>query len=108
MPKVQNQTTSDSLQQLLEMPRKSWWARLPFGVRMASGGVALLVVTSAAVGGVAALTKDEPAAPRIVTAVGQAGASSAGEAQTQAPVAPPHKTQPQHGAEPQHDAAASL
>ncbi|SNY06271.1 G5 domain-containing protein [Paractinoplanes atraurantiacus] len=84
------------------MPRKSWWARLPFGVRMAAGGGALLVVTSAAVGGVAALTKDDPAAPRIVTAVGQAAASTAAEdPETPAPVAPQH-------AKPQYDAAAAL
>ncbi|MFF5079804.1 G5 domain-containing protein [Actinoplanes sp. NPDC000266] len=82
------------------MPRKSWWARLPFGVRMAAGGGALLIVTSAAVGGVAALTRDDPAAPRIVTAVGQAGASPATN-DPPAPAAP-------HHAKPQYDAAASL
>ncbi|MFG1989258.1 G5 domain-containing protein [Actinoplanes sp. NPDC048988] len=84
------------------MPRKSWWARLPFGVRMAAGGGALLVVTSVALGGVAALTRDDPAAPRIVTAVGQAAASPAAQdPQAPAPVAP-------HHAKPQYDAAASL
>ncbi|MEV4344855.1 G5 domain-containing protein [Actinoplanes sp. NPDC049596] len=83
------------------MPRKSWWARLPFGVRMAAGGAALLVVTSAAVGGVAALTKDDPAAPRIVTAVGQDATSPAGTSQE--PAAPPHQR-----TKPQYDAAASL
>src|SRR5262252_7491213 len=54
---VQNQTTSDSWQQLLEMPRKSWWARLPFGVRMAAGASAVLVVVGAGVAGVATLVE---------------------------------------------------
>ncbi|XVU24730.1 G5 domain-containing protein [Actinoplanes sp. CA-054009] len=83
------------------MPRKSWWARLPFGVRMAAGGAALLVTTSAAVGGVAALTKDGPDAPRILTAVGQAAASPAA-VDPQAPPAAPHH------AKPRYDAAAGL
>jgi hypothetical protein len=69
---VQNQTTSDSLQQLLEMPRKSWWARLPFGVRMTAGTSALLAVIAGGAAGVAALTtKDRP---RTVTTVGEAAA----------------------------------
>jgi hypothetical protein len=68
---VQNQTTSDSLRQLLEMPRKSWWARLPFGVRMAAGAGALLIAIGGGVAGIAALTRDG-AKPRIVTAVGDA------------------------------------
>src|SRR3954451_14954687 len=69
---VQNQTTSDSWQQLLEMPRKSWWARLPFSVRMVAGTSALLIVIGGAAAGVSALTRNGPDAPRIVTAVGQA------------------------------------
>ena len=71
---VQNQTTSDSWQHLLEMPRKSWWARLPFGIRMAAGGSALLVLIGGGTAGVAALTEDEP---RIVTAVDQASPAGA-------------------------------
>lgn len=59
------------------MPRKSWWARLPFGVRMAAGTSALLIVIGSAAAGVAALTKDGPDAPRIVTAVGQAADADA-------------------------------
>ncbi|WP_250027688.1 G5 domain-containing protein [Paractinoplanes maris] len=54
------------------MPRKSWWARLPFGVRMTAGTGALLLAIGGAVVGVAVLAKDGPDAPRIVTAVGQA------------------------------------
>lgn len=72
---VQNQTTSDSWQQLLEMPRKSWWARLPFGVRMTAGTSALLIAIGAGAAGVAALTKDREQAPRVVTAVGEAQAA---------------------------------
>ncbi|WP_127498012.1 G5 domain-containing protein [Actinoplanes solisilvae] len=56
------------------MPRKSWWARLPFTVRMVAGTSALLIVLGSAAAGVVALTKDGPDAPRIVTAVGQAAA----------------------------------
>src|SRR4051794_8519288 len=62
---VQNQTTSDSWQQLLKMPRKSWWARLPFGVRMAAGAGALLIAIGGGVAGVAALTRGDGPAPRI-------------------------------------------
>ncbi|WP_084599461.1 G5 domain-containing protein [Actinoplanes subtropicus] len=70
---VQNQTTSDSWQQLLEMPRKSWWARLPFGVRMAAGASAVLVVVGAGVAGVMTMVGgDGRPAPRIVTEVNQA------------------------------------
>lgn len=50
------------------MPRKSWWARLPFGVRMAAGGSALLALIGGGTAGIAALTEDEP---RIVTATGR-------------------------------------
>src|ERR1700760_3298628 len=71
---VQNQTTSDSLRLLLEMPRKSWWARLPFGVRMAAGTVALLAVIGGGGPGAAALPRHDPK-PRIVTAVGDAAAT---------------------------------
>jgi hypothetical protein len=72
---VQNQTTSDAWQQLLEMPRKSWWARLPFGVRMTAGASALLVAIGGGAAGIAALTKaDEPAA---ATAAGREPAAVA-------------------------------
>jgi hypothetical protein len=54
------------------MPRKSWWARLPFGVRMAVGACALLIAIGVTAVGIAALMRDERDAPRIVTAVGQA------------------------------------
>jgi hypothetical protein len=54
------------------MPRKSWWARLPFGVRMTAGAGALLIAIGGAAAGIAALTRDTRDKPRIVTAVGQA------------------------------------
>jgi hypothetical protein len=38
------------------MPRKSWWARLPFGVRMAAGTCALLAAIGGGVTGIVALT----------------------------------------------------
>ncbi|MET0418020.1 MAG: hypothetical protein ABW022_18575, partial [Actinoplanes sp.] len=63
------------------MPRKSWWARLPFGVRMVAGASALLIVIGGGAAGVAALTKDDKDAPRIVTAVGQAAQAAAPPAQ---------------------------
>ena len=47
------------------MPRKSWWARLPFSVRMASGATALLVVIGGSVAGISAMVRDEP---RVVQA----------------------------------------
>lgn len=53
------------------MPRKSWWARLPFGVRMAAGTSALLMVVGGGAAGVATLIDDDKPATRIVTAVGQ-------------------------------------
>lgn len=56
------------------MPQRSWWARLPFGVRMAVGGSALLVLIGGGAAGIAALTEEEP---RIVTAVGQTGTALA-------------------------------
>jgi hypothetical protein len=58
------------------MPRKSWWARLPFAVRMAAGTGALLLVIGGGAAGVAALTRDH-AKPRIVTAVGEAAVGEA-------------------------------
>ncbi|MBL7254884.1 G5 domain-containing protein [Paractinoplanes lichenicola] len=62
------------------MPRKSWWARLPFGVRMTVGASALLIVIGGGVAGIAALTGDDPDAPRIVTAVGDAAGTGTGAA----------------------------
>jgi len=44
------------------MPRKSWWSRLPFAVRMAAGGTALLVLIGASVAGISAMVQDEPGA----------------------------------------------
>jgi hypothetical protein len=72
------------------MPRKSWWARLPFAARMMAGTSALLIVIGGGAAGIAALTKDHDA-PRIVTAVGQAAAEAARPAPEQAlgrPTAP--------------------
>ncbi|MFI5889315.1 G5 domain-containing protein [Actinoplanes sp. NPDC051513] len=55
------------------MPRKSWWARLPFGVRMAAGASAVLAVIAGGVVGIATLTGGHGGeGPRIVTEVGQA------------------------------------
>ncbi|MFI7597228.1 G5 domain-containing protein [Actinoplanes sp. NPDC049681] len=51
------------------MPRKSFWARLPFGVRMSTAGLGVLALVAGTAGGVAALTDDAPARP--VTAVKQ-------------------------------------
>ncbi|MCO8272357.1 G5 domain-containing protein [Actinoplanes sp. TRM 88003] len=84
------------------MPRKSWWARLPFGVRMTAGTSALLLVLGAGVTGVAVLTQDNPDAPRIVTAIGQAAAPVLG-AEPPAPAPPPHLS-----AEPGLDPVATL
>ncbi|MBM2622541.1 G5 domain-containing protein [Actinoplanes sp. LDG1-06] len=69
------------------MPRKSWWARLPFGVRMTAGTSALLIAIGGGVAGIAALTRGGSDAPRIVTAVGQAAETGAGT-QATAPAAP--------------------
>jgi hypothetical protein len=57
---VQNQTTSDYWQKVFEMPRKSWWARLPFGVRMTAGTSAVLVVLGGGTAAVAMIVKGEP------------------------------------------------
>jgi len=43
------------------MPRKSWWARLPFTVRMATGAGVLLLAIGGSVAGFSALARDEPA-----------------------------------------------
>ena len=55
------------------MPPKSWWARLPFGVRMTAGAGALLVLVGGGTAGAAALfTGDKPP---VVTAVQQPAAA---------------------------------
>ncbi|WP_433370453.1 G5 domain-containing protein [Actinoplanes sp. CA-142083] len=59
------------------MPRKSWWARLPFGVRMAAGASAVLAVVAGGVVGIATLTGGGGEGPRIVTEVGQAAPAPA-------------------------------
>src|SRR5689334_22511846 len=72
------------------MPRKSWWARLPFGVRMAVGASAVLVVVGAGVAGVATVLSGgggEPG-PRIVTEVNQAAPAAP------LPAAKPHADKP--------------
>ncbi|WP_211277929.1 hypothetical protein, partial [Couchioplanes caeruleus] len=57
------------------MPRKSFWARLPFGVRMTSAGLGVLALVAGTAGGVAAMTGDEQA--RAVTAVKQEAVAAA-------------------------------
>ena len=78
------------MQQLLEMPRKSWWARLPFGVRMTAGTSALLIAIGGGAAGVAALTKDDKDAPKVVTAVGQPAQATPNDGAGQ----PPAPTKP--------------
>ncbi|MDI6099696.1 G5 domain-containing protein [Actinoplanes sp. NEAU-A12] len=51
------------------MPRKSWWARLPFGVRMAAGTGAFLVLVGGGAAGVATLTS--PASGETVASTPQ-------------------------------------
>jgi hypothetical protein len=53
------------------MPRKSLWARLPFGVRMATAGLGVLSLVAGTAGGIAALTSNDS---RVVTAVGRESA----------------------------------
>ena len=45
---------------MLELPRKSWWARLPFGVRMAAGTSALLILVGGGAAGIVAWATDTP------------------------------------------------
>ena len=52
------------------MPRKSFWARLPFGVRMTILGAGVLAVVAGSVGGIVVLTGEEA---RVVAAVGAQG-----------------------------------
>ena len=58
------------------MPRKSWWARLPFAVRMTAGTSVLLIAIGGGAAGVGAMTSDEEQA-RIVTTAGQEAAAAA-------------------------------
>jgi G5 domain len=51
------------------MPRKSFWARLPFGVRMTAAGLGVLTLVGGTAGGLVALTGNERA--DAVRAVGQ-------------------------------------
>lgn len=51
------------------MPRKSFWSRLPFGVRMTTAGLGVLALVAGTAGGIAALTSNDT---RVVTAVGRA------------------------------------
>ncbi|MEV4704065.1 G5 domain-containing protein [Actinoplanes sp. NPDC049316] len=71
------------------MPRKSFWARLPFGVRMTTAGLGVLALIAGTAGGVVALTGDERA--DAVRAVDQAVAVAPLEsaAPTRAPSQPP-------------------
>jgi hypothetical protein len=85
---VQNQTTSDSWQKLLEMPRKSWWARLPFGVRMTIGTSAILGMLGGGAAAVAVIAKSEP---RIADAASR-DSTIAAAVQPAAPVPPVTET----------------
>lgn len=89
------------------MPRKSWWARLPFGVRMTAGASAVLMVVGGGTAGIATITKDEP---RIVTAVRQDTAVLAEPASAQPAVPPavPGTTPPTAAAATLPPAAAGL
>ncbi|UQU65670.1 G5 domain-containing protein [Couchioplanes caeruleus] len=71
------------------MPRKSFWARLPFGVRMTAAGLGVLTLVAGTAGGVVALTGDERA--DAVRAVGQEAVAVApldAAAPTEAPPSP--------------------
>ncbi|AGL20922.1 G5 domain-containing protein [Actinoplanes sp. N902-109] len=68
-----NQTSSDYWQHLLQLPPKSFWARLPFGVRMTTAGLGVLALLAGGAGGIAALIRTEQshsaAAPAAVVEV---------------------------------------
>ena len=73
------------------MPRKSRWARLPFGVRMTAGTSALLIAIGGGAVGIAALTKNS-SRPRIVTAMGEAAQApvpTGSDPDRRAPAVPP-------------------
>jgi hypothetical protein len=63
------------------MPEKSWWARLPFGVRMTAGACSVLMVIGGGVAGISTLVTDEPhvvrAAARESAVSGRPGAAAA-------------------------------
>ncbi len=69
------------------MPRKSFWARLPFSVRMTTCGLGVLALVGGMAGGVTAVIRDEPAA--AVQAVGQEAAAAAPLDVTAPAAAPP-------------------
>jgi hypothetical protein len=102
---VLNQTSSDYWQHLAEMPPKSWWARLPFGVRMTVGACALLMVIGSGVAGISAMVQGEPravrAAARESSVAQRQGGAMAGQAAAgaaPAPVAPAPPAEPGSGA----------
>ncbi|MEV6597300.1 G5 domain-containing protein [Actinoplanes sp. NPDC051346] len=69
------------------MPRKSFWARLPFGVRMTTAGLGVLALVAGTAGGVAAMSGGEQAS--AVTAVKQeAVVAVPREVQSEPPAAP--------------------
>ncbi|GAA3350337.1 hypothetical protein GCM10020358_75840 [Amorphoplanes nipponensis] len=63
------------------MPHKSPWARLPFGVRMATAGLGVLALVAGTAAGIAALTSEDT---RVVTTAGQ-GAPVAGRPAAEVP-----------------------
>ncbi|MGX6602403.1 G5 domain-containing protein [Micromonosporaceae bacterium Da 78-11] len=73
------------------MPQKSWWARLPFGVRMTAGTSALLLLIGGGVAGVAALTGNHArtVAESAVPAGPPAGVSTGGGAAGMTDEVPP-------------------
>ena len=70
------------------MPRKSWWARLPFGVRMTAWTGAVLVVLGGGAAAVAVIAKSEP---RIAGAASR-DSTIAAAVQPAAPVPPVTET----------------
>ncbi|MEV0897659.1 G5 domain-containing protein [Actinoplanes sp. NPDC049802] len=50
------------------MPRKSWWARLPFGVRMTAGVGALFVLVGGGAAGIATMTTPDGTPPAATEA----------------------------------------
>lgn len=65
------------------MPRKSWWARLPFGVRMAAGVGALLIAIGGGAAGISAMTSEKDPS-RAATAVDRAAAGQSEVGQSDA------------------------
>ena len=58
------------------MPRKSFWARLPFGVRMTILGVGVLAAVAGSVGGIVVVSGQEARVVAVVGAQGGAGAAA--------------------------------